>query len=177
MKKSEKSAGMPALRAKEMPQLIHGRKHDASDSAFEALSAIYIAFAILKISIGIIFKSILRFLVKSGGAFFPAQFRKAGACLAALLFLAQPVFALDVEPVSSPLPVSRTEAPAGKNAADKADRKTITSLRKGFTQEDKEFIHDFVSIFLFMSGFYCGYKIISLYWIIKLWQDKKLRVK
>ena len=117
-----KSDDMSALRAAVSPRVIKpGMNHSASDSAYEAHSAIYIAFAVFKISIGIIFKSVLRFLVKGGGTFFPAQFRKSGACLAAFLLLAQPVFALDVEPVSSPLPVSRTEAPAGKNAADKTN--------------------------------------------------------
>lgn len=173
-----KSDDMSALRAAVSPRVIKpGMNHSASDSAYEAHSAIYIAFAVFKISIGIIFKSVLRFLVKGGGTFFPAQFRKAGACLAAFLLLAQPVFALDVEPVSSPLPVSRTEAPAGKNAADKTNHKAITSFRKGFTQKDKEFIHDFISIFLFMSGMYCGYKVISLFWKFKLESDKRKNAK
>lgn len=102
----------------------------------------------------------------------PAGHKAALFCVLALLFLAQPVFAGDVEPVNSPCPVSRAEAPAGKNAADKTNHKTITSFRKGFTQKDKEFIHDFISIFLFMSGMYCGYKVISLYWKFKLETDK-----
>ena len=42
----------------------------------------------------------------------PAGHKAALFCVLALLFLAQPVFAGDVEPVNSPCPVSRAEAPS-----------------------------------------------------------------
>lgn len=107
-------------------------------------------------------KSLKRFAASAG---FKAA--KCG-CLALLL-----VFAFDVKAVSSPLPVCRAEMPAGKNAGNETGNENKQFGGNDIPQDIQKCIHDLISIFLFMFGMYCGYKIVSLHWKIKFADRRK----
>lgn len=107
-------------------------------------------------------KSLKRFAASAG---FKAA--KCG-CLALLL-----VFAFDIEAMGSPLPVCRAETPAGENTGNEKKQFGGNEI----PQDVQECVHDLISIFLFMSGMYCGYKIVFLYWKIKLIKGEKFHDK